>query len=43
MYLSQRKIFALAKDTGIEGIILGRALYEKTIDPKAALQLLGAA
>lgn len=29
--------------TGIEGIILGRALYEKTIDPKAALQLVGAA
>ncbi len=27
---------------GIEGIILGRALYEKTIDPKAALQLIGA-
>lgn len=31
------------KDSGIEGIILGRALYEKTIDPKAALQLVGAA
>lgn len=31
------------KDRGIEGIILGRALYEKTIDPKAALQLVGAA
>lgn len=31
------------KDAGIEGIILGRALYEKTIDPKAALQLVGAA
>lgn len=30
------------KDSGIEGIILGRALYEKTIDPKAALQLVGA-
>lgn len=30
------------KDSGIEGIILGRALYEKTIDPKAALQLAGA-
>jgi len=31
------------QDAGIEGIILGRALYEKTIDPKAALQLVGAA
>lgn len=31
------------KDSGIEGIILGRALYEKTIDPKSALQLVGAA
>jgi len=31
------------KESGIEGIILGRALYEKTIDPKAALQLVGAA
>lgn len=31
------------KDAGIEGIILGRALYEKTIDPRAALQLVGAA
>lgn len=31
------------KDSGIEGIILGRALYEKTIDPKAALQLVGTA
>jgi phosphoribosylformimino-5-aminoimidazole carboxamide ribotide isomerase len=29
------------KDSGIEGIILGRALYEKTIDPAAALQLVG--
>jgi len=29
------------QDAGIEGIILGRALYEKTIDPKAALQLVG--
>lgn len=29
------------KDSGIEGIILGRALYEKTIDPRAALQLVG--
>lgn len=31
------------RDSGIEGIILGRALYEKTIDPAAALQLVGAA
>lgn len=31
------------RDSGIEGIILGRALYEKTIDPRAALQLVGAA
>ena len=31
------------QDAGIEGIILGRALYEKTIDPRAALQLVGAA
>ena len=27
----------------IEGIIIGRALYEKTLDPTAALQLVGAA
>lgn len=31
------------RESGIEGIILGRALYEKTIDPRAALQLVGAA
>lgn len=31
------------RDSGIDGIILGRALYEKTIDPKAALQLVGKA
>lgn len=29
------------KEAGIAGIVLGRALYEKTIDPKAALQLVG--
>lgn len=28
------------KDTGIEGIIIGRALYDGTIDPKAALALV---
>lgn len=31
------------RDSGIDGIILGRALYEKTIDAKAALALVGAA
>lgn len=31
------------EESGIEGIIIGRALYEKTLEPKAAIELMKSA
>ncbi|WP_042700084.1 HisA/HisF-related TIM barrel protein, partial [Azospirillum sp. B506] len=36
------KALKVEEDTGIEGVICGRALYDGRIDPKEALALLSA-
>jgi phosphoribosylformimino-5-aminoimidazole carboxamide ribotide isomerase len=40
--LSDLEALKQVEDSGIEGVIVGRALYDGRIDPKRALEILGA-